>query len=263
MIIAKRGCGTARRPLAIASAVCFVLGLGCDDAGGTQPPDAGSDDIFPLAVGDHWVYDETGYDPDAPAATRTIRREVVDFVAMDFENDTAGTVSVFVVDETFPSGGGDPRRAYDLDDGTVVARKRLEILESGTGAAKQTVDYEPALLQIDRSRTSAGDNWDDDFEELTVSVPAQEDDGEWTLEYLYEILEPATVTVPAGTFDCAVVQRTCQSGYPGVDEASPEVTVLYLAPGVGKVKEVTDTGTGAIITAELVEYEIVAPGGGV
>lgn len=247
----------ALRALELASAACLAVALGCDDAAQTPQPDAGAGDLFPLAVGDSWVYEETGYDPGDPAATRQFLREVVDLVEMDFEHDTAGPLSVLVVEDTFPAGDGDPRRAYDSDDGAIVARKRLETYDAATADLERTIDYEPALLQIDRGRTAAGESWDGDFLELTVSVPAHEDDGEWTLEYLYEVQEPATVTVAAGVFDCTVVRRICQSGYPGVDESSPEVTVFYFAPGVGLVKAVTDAGTGGTISLELAEYTIV------
>jgi len=245
-------------------ALCgVVIGLTACSTEEKQPsPD--SDDYFPLAVGDWWVYEETDDDPDTAWTTRQVRLEVVDSVEMDFELDAEGALPVLVVEETYPSGDdlADPRVAYDYDDGAVVVRKRQEILDAATDAPKRTVDYEPGLLRFDRGRTAAGDEWDGDYMEVTVSVPTQPEDGEWLLEYLYEIQEPETVTVPAGTFDCLVLKRTCQSGYPGEDEVAPEVSVFYFATGVGMVKAVTGLGGGVTTVEELVELHVAAPDGG-
>lgn len=240
-----------------------AIGLTACGTEQNQPP-PGSDDYFPLAVGDWWVYEETDDDPDTAWTTRQVRIEVVDSAEMDFDLDAEGALPVLVVEETYPSGDdlADPRVAYDYDDGVVVVQKRLEILDASTDAPERTVDYEPGLLRFDRGRTAAGDDWDGDYVQVTVSVPAQPDDGEWLLEYLYEIQEPETVTVPAGTFDCLVLKRTCQSGYPGVDEVVPEVSVFYFATHVGMVKAVTVHGGGVTTVEELVELHVAAPDGG-
>jgi hypothetical protein len=131
---------------------------------------------------------------------------------------------------------------------------RQEIFDHDTDALKKTRDYVPGLLRFDRGRTTVGDNWAEDYMIYTVSVPSDTQDGNWPMDYLYEILEPKTVTVPAGTFDCTVLQRTDSN------DSSVEIKVYYFAPGVGKVKEITGDGSK---TEELVEYhvEIAADGG--
>jgi hypothetical protein len=230
-----------------------VLFLSC----GTQekPPMPEAGDYFPLTVGNYWVYDET--DTTSVWGTRQTRNDVTDYISMDFENDTEGALPVFVVEDTFPSGEGDinPRLEYIHDDGTRAVRVRQEIyVTEALDVLKKTRDYVPGLLRLDRSRTTVGDNWSEDYTTYTISNPSDAQDGAFPMDYLYEILEPQTVTVPAGTFDCMVVQRTDSNG------SSVEIKVYYFAPGVGKVKEITGDGEK---TEELVEYHVESPDGGV
>jgi len=243
-----------RRALTIAfTAAGLSLALGC---GTEEKPLAPVVDYFPLAVGNYWVYDETGYSAANPTATRQIRHEVVDYIDMDFEHDAEGALPVFVVETTYPTGDADdPRLEYHHDDGVRAVRKRQEVYDQTTAVLKKTRDYEPGLLRLDRSLTAAGEEWDEVYMTFTVSIPAEIDDGDWEVEYLYEILDPVTVTVPAGTFDdCMVVQRTTASG------TDFEVKVYYFARDVGKVKE--DTGDGEKVE-ELFEYHVETPDGGV
>jgi hypothetical protein len=171
---------------------------------------------------------------------------------MDFAYDAEGELSAFVVENTFPAGGGDTdtaggsRLEYIYDDGTRAVRKRHEIFDD-TSTLTKTRDYEPGFLRFDRSRTTVGDNWAEEYTRYTDTI-----DGTPVTEnvsgYLYEILGPETVTVPAGTFDCTVLQRTSTSG------ASVEIKIYYFAPGVGKVKEITE-GTKEEV---LVEYQVAS-----
>jgi hypothetical protein len=240
-----RAIGTPILPMTLLLPI--LLSCGTEE----PPPKPETRDYFPLAVGNYWVYDETGYDKDNPTATRPNRHDVVDYLDKDFENDTEGALPVFVVENTFPSAEGDcdPRLEYIHDDGTRAVRMRQEVFDHATDALKKTRDYVPGLLRLDRNRSTVSDNWDEDHtlydDGSTVGVD---------VFYLYEILEPKSVTVPAGTFDCMVVQRTDPNG------SSVEVKVYYYAPGVGKVKEIT--GDGAKVE-ELAEYDVESPDGGV
>jgi len=255
------------RHLAIViSAACLALAFGC----GTEekPPTTGGD-YFPLTVGNWWLYTESDNDPDTDWASRPVRHEVVDYEEKDFEHDAEGALPVFVVANTFPDAAGDddPRIEYVLDDGTRVLRKRQEVYETEVfvGEPKKVRDYEPGLLRFDRSRNTVGDNWAEYYTTYTVSIPPDldpiEGDGEHQVDYVFEILEPETVTVPAGTFDCTVLMRQITVGN------RVEEKIYYFAPGVGKVKEATTTGSSnesIYKVEELDEYYVVpAADGGV
>ena len=238
------------------TAACLALALSC---GTEEPPAPGSDDYFPLAVGNYWVYKETGYDNLHPELTRQFRHEVMDTADMDFEHDSEGALPVFIVEDTFPPpsevGADDPRKEYFYDDGTVVVRKRQETYDRNTDALMKTRDYEPGLPKFDRSRTAIDDNWDVHFTSYTVSIPAEPDDSPpFSTTYMFRILDPETTTVPAGTFECMKLSRFCTQG-----PCEGEEKIFYFAPGVGKVKEVTDE----LKTEELTEYQVESSGGGV
>ena len=210
-----------------------------------KPPAPGGD-LYPLAVGDAWLYEET----DGADVTQN-QHEVIDRIERDFAYDDTDALPVFVVEDTFPTGEssdtdvapGGWRLEYVHDDGTRVARLRQDVYDD-TGALTKTRDYAPGFLRLDRGRIEVGDQWAEEYtrysDTLDGSAVTQE-----VVSYLYEVMAPETATVPAGTFDCTVIQRTETIG------SSPEIKRYYFAAGVGKVREVTG---GKV--EELVSYHL-------
>ena len=223
--------------------------------GTEEPPPATvpDGDLFPLTVGDFWLYDET-----KGGETSQTRYEVAEQIDYDFAYDDQGALPVSVINNTFPAGGGDTdssggyRLQYYHDDGTRVVRMRHDVYDE-TDTLTKVRDYVPGFLRFDRGKITVGEQWAEDLTSYTDSTP-EDGDGVVTegASYLYEVLEPESVTVPAGTFDCVVVQRMRTSG------SSVEIKIYYFAPGVGKVKEITE-GTKEEV---LVEYEVASTADG-
>jgi hypothetical protein len=207
-------------------------------------------DLFPLTVGDFWLYEET-----EGTETAQTRYEVAEQIDYDFEYDVQDALPVFVINNTFPDGAGDTdssggyRLQYYYDDGTRVVRMRHDVYDE-TDTLTKVRDYVPGFLRFDRARIAVGEQWAEDYTTYTDSTPETAGDAvPESASYLYEVLEPADVTVPAGDFDdCVVVQRKKTSG------SSPEIKIYYYAPGVGKVKEITE-GTKEEV---LVDYVVAS-----
>jgi hypothetical protein len=237
-------------PYMIAALLLAALAASC----GTQEkaPPVAYDDLYPLAVGDYWLFDETD---STTGITVQNRYEVTEETTYDFQYDDVGAIPVYLIEATFPSGSstdtevvtGGWRVEYVSDDGTRSVRMRHDIYDD-LGALTKTRDYVPGFLRLDRSKVTVGDEW---AEEYTRHTDTQDGTAvtQDTASYLYEVMDPETVTVPAGTFDCTVVKRTLTSG------ASLEVKIYYFAPGVGKVKEITEGTKEEVLT----EYSVIAP----
>jgi hypothetical protein len=247
-----------RRTISAVFAVAVALVIGCGTVDKQPLPE--NTDYFPLAVGNWWLYNETDNDPDTEWETRPVRHEVVDYIEMDFEYDAEGALPVFVVENTFPSGGGDadPRLYFDYDDGSRVVRRRQEVYDKETDVLSEIREWEPGLLKFDRSQTALGDEWEDEHVSYTISAPPGADVVMESTTYVYQVGDPESVTVPAGTFDCAVLRRFETSG-----NNAGELKVYYFAPGVGKVKEVSTPDSGLVKVEELAEYHVESPDGGV
>lgn len=213
-----------------------------------KPPASATGDYFPLAVGDWWLFEE-----DEGEETTQVRYEIVDFTNMTFGHGI-GARDVYVVENTFPTGdtGSDTdavggwRVQYYFDDGSRVDRLRHEVYDDD-GNLTKTRDYVPGFLRYDRSKLQ-GDEWAEELDRYSDSTPEDTTDDVLyePTSYLFEVLPPETVTVPAGTFDCAVWKRT-------ETDNTGEIKMYYYAPNVGKVKEVT----GDKIEV-LLEYHVAA-----
>lgn len=246
----RGGSAPAILPALLMLPILPILSSSCGTEEKPPAPDAG--DPYPLAVGDSWLYRET----DEGVQT-LVRYEVVGRETRSFGHGV-GERDVFVVENTFPTGdsgsdtdaAGGRRVQYYFDDGARVDRLRHEVFDAD-GVLTKTRDYVPGFLRFDRAR-AAGEEWVEELERYTDPTPEDALD-EIELEeesYLFEVLPPETVTVPAGTFDCLVWRRR-------ETQSSGEVKMYYYAPGVGKVKEIT----GAKLE-ELLSYTVAGSGDG-
>jgi hypothetical protein len=231
-----------RHPILLVLPILALSSCGTED----KPPAPDDGDLYPLAAGDVWLYRELD-----GAQTTQVRYEVTGLVERDFEYDDQGAVPAFVVENTFPSGAssdtevapGGWRVEYIRDDGTRAARLRHDVYDED-GVLTKTRDYVPGFLRFDRSRAAVGAQWAEETTRYTDTLDGSAVEQE-VASYIFEVLEPEVVSVPAGTFQCTVVQRTETFG------SSPEIKRYYFAAGVGKVKEIT----GAKIE-ELVSYQL-------
>jgi len=221
------------------SLIAVSLSVVAAACGEEEPSEDG--EYYPMSVGDYWVYEETGvYGGDATE----LRYEVTGAGTVELDY-VGGTRDVFEVENTFPGTSDERRLQYIADDGTRAARVRHEIYDE-SGDLTKVREFDPGFLRFDRSRTGEGDEWTEDIEMHNDFVDGSEVEAQ-SLQYRFEVIDRSReVTVPAGTFDCLVLKRSEVFGTVG------EVKVYYLAPGVGKVKEITENDK----EEDLVEYHV-------
>jgi len=211
----------------------------CASCGGEEP--SGSGEYYPMSVGDYWVYEETGV---YSGSTTTLRYEVTGEETLTLEH-ADGPRDVFVVENTFPGTSDEYRLQYVEDDGTRAVRIKHEIFDA-TQTLTKVREYDPGFLRFDRSRIGKDEQWTEELVEYTDTLdgtPVQNKQ----VQYQYKVIDRhQTVTVEAGTFDCLVIERSVVYGTVG------EVKVYYFAPGVGKIKEITENDK----EENLVAYQV-------
>jgi len=206
-----------------------IVGLSaCADPPCPTPPLG--DDPLPLAVGNFWVYDESG-GPVSGTVTKTVTG-IEDFAALDtFVWETRQTNSPVV------------KRSNWHDDGERVVRLRQERYDQ-SGMLLSSRVYQPGFLRYDRTLDEVGEELIERHTRLeydaggnlirTVSKRYQ-----WRVEAVDEL-----ITVPVGEFACVRVRRT------DVDSGADFKTYWY-ARGVGKVNE-----TDPLETEALAEFSL-------
>ncbi len=143
---------------------------------------------------------------------------------------------------TTKKDGTDKTVSWQKQEGNVVLRYREQSFAKGDGALNLEEHWTPHRLRVDSSpeHTTAGASWLESYDETklpvggTPSTAPRRD--RWTVQET-----GATVTVPAGTFDDAIVL---------VKSGTSTQKTYWFVPGVGKVKE-----TGGQVE-ELVSYEV-------
>ncbi|MET0385499.1 MAG: hypothetical protein ABW321_06055, partial [Polyangiales bacterium] len=152
------------------------------------------------------------------------------------KDKTAFKVTTLKVD------GSDKTVSWQGPDGDKIVRYREQSFGSAAGAVELEEHWDPYKIHIDGSadNTKADATWIEEYEETKTPavgnpVTASERDV-WTVDQA-----DAEVTVPAGTFQHAVVFTKAGAG---------DLKTYWYVRGVGKVKE-----TGGQ-TEELESYEV-------
>lgn len=226
--------------------IWILVAAGASACGAEEP--SGGGEYYPMSVGNYWVYEET----TAYGDTTRLRYEVTGHENLEFEY-VDGARDVFIVENTWPDSGDLQRRVQFIeDDGTRAERLKHEIFDS-LGDLTKIRYFEPGFLRFDRSKTGKDEEWTEllnHYSDLVDGTPIQEQE----LEYRYRVVDRhQEIAVPAGTFNCLVLERSEVKGTVG------EVKIYYFAPGVGKVKEITENDK----EEDLVEYHIVEDDDGV
>ena len=224
----------------------MILAIAC----GEEEPDGGGE-YYPMSVGDYWVYEETGF---YSGSTVTLRYEVTRTESIETESFD-GLYDTLVLTNTFPGGTDEFREQFIVDDGVRAERIKHDIYDE-FGLPTKLREYEPGFLRFDRSKLSKDDEWT----ELVIFYTAVEPEADPVVfepqerQYKYRVIgRNQEVTVPAGTFNCLVLERSVVWGSVG------EVKIYYYAPGIGKVKEITEDDKEEV----LVEYSVAATDEGV
>jgi hypothetical protein len=180
---------------------------------GTEDPDDGmAESIFPLAVGNQWVFRVQDEDGDLPMKTQTITSTAPDG-AFRFE--------------TVRGDGGD-RVTYSVqkidDEGRLI---RLSERSTKLGIDTERITFVPYDIRVDTDSYQLGHEYEQTYLEDHDPSDGVRDVMK-SQTFVVEAIDE-TVTVPAGTFRTIKIRRTTVDG--------PAKTYWY-AKGVGKVMEV-------------------------
>lgn len=218
---------------------------GVAGSGGTSmPPGTGGTGVVPPA--------ETGsYQPLVVNATwtyqvndRGVMYEETNVVeALEDMGGVKAGVMAFRMRETLPN---ETQLTWYQVSGALVLRHHEQALDAA-GAMKSESWFAPHRLRFDATaeHVANGATWEATFTENHTSrskPPAQTMKTEtWRI-----LAAEEAITVPAGTFSAIKISRT--------DQTDGSIKTFWFARGVGKIKEVTETGH----TEELSRYTIPA-----
>ncbi|HYX90351.1 MAG TPA: hypothetical protein VE782_02215, partial [Myxococcaceae bacterium] len=188
----------------------------------------------PLKVGASWTYQVTSV-----SAGSYVKQDVVEAYE-DAGGAKAGTMAFRLHRDDVPP-------AYTLswqqDLGRSVVRLREKNFDN-SGALVQEIDFDPFKLRLDEcpEHTTAGATWAATFTETDItgsSTSTTSKSEQWTVDGV-----DVPITVPAGTFTTLNVSRMNPNG---------KRRQYWFAKGVGKVKEVSDTGVMESLSAYTVQ----------
>ena len=180
---------------------------------GTEDPNPGKkDSLFPVAVGNKWVYRIQDADGEQPIKTQTVTGTAADG-AFTFEtvrglDGQRESESVQKIDEE--------GRLVRLSERSIFGGNEIE-----------RITYVPNDIRVDTNSYEIGAQYSQTYTEdhdPSYMIPDITKTQTFTVEEVDEV-----VTVPAGTFRCIKIRRTSQDG--------PAKTYWY-AIGVGKVQEI-------------------------
>jgi hypothetical protein len=217
-----------------------TAGDGAGDAGnagggdaGTSANDAGS--WFPLATGNAWTFrtENAGVVSDK---TQTIG----DFEQVGGTGPNSTQMAFHVLTEK--DDGGDKTESWQVEMDGKVIRYRERAYSASSGELELEEHWDPYKLRVDGTaeHVMAGANWVEQYSETKLAVgmaPATAASSDsWRV-----IAESESVTVPAGTFEALLVEKTGGSS----------TKRYWFVRGIGKVKE-----EGGAQLEELVSYDL-------
>jgi hypothetical protein len=191
--------------------------------------------IIPWAVGNRWTYRVTG---SAGVSTKVTSIGAEELVAGEGPHATDMAYKV----TTEKKDGTDKSISWQLPLDGKVLRYREQSFSASTSALTLDEYWDPYKLHIDGTpaHSVADATWSQEYMETKLptagakSTQAQSD--RWAVDQV-----GASVTVPAGTFDNAIVFTKA---------GGSDVKTYWYVRGIGKIKE-----TGGQ-TEELVEYKL-------
>ena len=211
--------------LFVAAALWLALVLGCSSLKkGTMSPSSsgggsssGSQDYFPLRVGDSWKYRSTTADGKQSEFSVKVLSEEKEAGNQLYLVETVSTFQPIHDWYSKPSGW--------------VLMHRQEYVKTGSKA-----EYQPTKQFLKNPLTS-GDSWQWKGKGM-MGLEIDESN---------QVSGPETVSVPAGSFDAMkVITKVVQGG-------APVTKTYWYAPGIGMVKSMTDTGA-VQSTTELLDH---------
>lgn len=236
-----------------ATAACSSSSATNDGGKDSVAPLTGS--LYPLAVGNHWIYQVTGTDG-------TISSEVVSVAAQELVGGTGPNAALTAFRVVTGTKLNDPNGDIDWEaevDSRAV-RYREESVGATKGVEKNESSWDPPRLRVDETaaHTVAGAAWneptytevdtdvDSDGDGGTLipdgGITSQTEDDIWTVVGVDE-----TVTVGAQSYVALHLRRVNKDSATGIKE-------FWFSHGIGLVKE---TGTGKP-THELTSYQVAA-----
>jgi len=180
---------------------------------GTEDPNPGrKESLFPVAVGNKWVYRIQDADGEKPIKTQTVTGTAADgaftFVTERGVDGQRESVSVQKID----------------DEGRLVRISERSIFQDNE---IERIAYVPYDIRVDTDSYEIGGQYSQTYTEdhdPSDMIPDVTKTQTFTIEEVDEV-----ITVPAGTFRCIKIRRTSQDG--------PAKTYWY-AIGIGKVQEI-------------------------
>jgi hypothetical protein len=219
-----------QRSRALAPAAVLAFALLAAACGGPGLPDdgklVGPPALAPLDTGARWTYRVT--DP----LRGTFDKEVEVVGPSDVPESSRRAILVRDVEPT-----GEERGWVEVSDGLLVRHREEDVR---AGLLVRATTWTPGAPKLLAAAADAGFS-----REVTVHEREWHPDGsvsEKDPAYLFTVVATGvSVTVPAGTYTCLQLDRQ------RLDKVEPKRT-YWLAPGVGKVREVSDR------VEELVRY---------
>ena len=193
--------------------------------------------LLPWAEGNTWTYLVTESDGTTSTKTNTVGPEE----PVGGTGPNADTLAFKAT--TLKDDGADKTESWQAVVGNRLVRYREIAYSASTGAPNGEVYWEPNKMRVDWSaeHTVAGATWSETYNEYEDQMDGNGFFGltvvdDWRVDSVGQ-----TVTVPAGTFDNAIVLARTSDG---------SEKFYWFVAGVGKVKE--EGGQ----TEELVSYQV-------
>lgn len=212
-----------------------VSACGSDGGGGGADADPGGCDLtgrlLPLVPGTSWRYRVT----DLSNNTTEVKTQTVGELE-DVGGAKAGTMGYRMT--TQKQGG--TVISWQEDTGDRILRHREQDM---AGGAQSDEIYEPYKLRIDESamRMQVGAQWTETYQEVitdtaTNATTTTDKSEMWSVVAVGEVID-----VDAGTFCTVRMRKVSQATVSGSDKT------YWFAPGVGKVRELSDTRDESLV----------------